>query len=112
MQGAVMAVLRHGFHAKHTPWLAAVALLLGACGSSPYVDSRREAGQIESVGPSTLNRVVICYSKTATSEAEALKLAESECAKTGRVPRWDREERWTCTMVAPRRVFYTCVAKS
>jgi len=106
-----MAVLRHGFHAKHAPWLVATALLLGACGGSPYVDSRREAGQTEPVGPSTLNRVSICYSKTATSEAEALKLAESECAKTGRVPRLDGEERWTCTMVAPRRVFYSCVTK-
>ena len=86
-------------------------VLLGACGTPPYIDSRREAGQTEPVGTSTPNRVAICYSKSATATAEVQKLAESECAKTGRVPRLDHEDRWTCTMVAPRRVFYSCVAK-
>lgn len=110
-----MAVLRPGSRlgsgVKRAAWLGAALFMLAACGTPPYVDSRREAGQIEPVGTSNLNRVAICYSKTDTSAAEVLKLAESECAKTGRIPKLDHEERWTCTMVAPRRVFYSCVAK-
>ena len=109
--GAAMAVLRQGFRAKCAAGLGAAAILLAACGTPPYVDSRREAGQIELVGTSNPNRVAICYFQTATAAAETLKLAESECAKTGRVPQLDHEDRWACTMVAPRRIFYSCVAK-
>ncbi len=91
--------------------LGTTTLLLGACGSAAYVDSRREAGQNEPVGTSTADMVAICYSKSPATTAQVLKLAESECAKTGRVAQYQREERWTCTAVAPRRVFYSCVAK-
>jgi hypothetical protein len=105
-----MAVLRRGLKAKQTLWLGAASLMLAAC-AAPYVDSRREAGQLTPVGTSNPNRVAICYSKTDTSAEEIVKLAESECAKTGRVPKLDHEDRWTCTMVAPRRIFYSCVAK-
>lgn len=86
-------------------------LLLAACGARPYVDSRREAGQKEPVGTSTPNLVAICYSKGGSTPADLLKLAESECAKTDRVARVDHEERWTCTMLTPRKIFYSCVAK-
>jgi hypothetical protein len=109
-----MAAFRPGLSAKRTVWLKAgagiVLVLLAGC-AAPYVDSRREAGQLTPVGTSTPNRVAICYTKSATSAEEVRKLAESECAKTGRVPRLDHEDRWTCTMVAPRRIFYSCVAK-
>ena len=106
-----MTVLRPGLRAKCAAGLVAAAVLLAACGTPPYVDSRREAGQMEPVGTSNPNRVAICYSQTATTAVEILKLAESECAKTGRVPQLDHEDRWACTMVAPRRIFYSCVAK-
>lgn len=105
--------LNRTYGAKCAVWLAlGVAVLqLGACGTEVYVDSRREAGQKEPVGTSNPNLVAICYSKSATTTAEVLKLAESECAKTGRVPQFHHEDRWTCTMTAPRRIFYSCVAK-
>jgi len=38
-------------------------------------------------------------------------LADSECAKTDRIARLTYEERWTCTMLTPRRIFYACMAK-
>ena len=90
---------------------AAGPLLLASCGTLPYVDSRREAGQKEPLGPSTADMVAICYSKNDAAATELLKLAESECAKTGRVPVFDHEDRWACTAVAPRRIFYRCTAK-
>jgi hypothetical protein len=108
-----MALLRRSIGFKRAGWLilAATGLMLGSCGTGAYVDSRREAGQKEPVGTSTPNLVAICYSKTATSTEETLKLAESECAKTGRIPKYHHEDRWTCTMIAPRRIFFSCVAK-
>ncbi len=109
-----MTVLRPRMTAKRSAWvaLATTTLLLGGCSSGAYIDSRREAGQLAPVGTSTPDVVAICYSKTKNAAADVLKLAESECAKTGRVPQRAREDRWSCTMIAPRRVFYSCVAKS
>jgi hypothetical protein len=86
-------------------------MLLSACGTTAYVDSRREAGQTTPVGMSNPNRVAICSSKSATAAPEVQKLAESECAKTDRIPQFSAEERWGCTMTAPRRIFYSCVPK-
>jgi hypothetical protein len=108
----LMALLRQGHKAVGTAWLIlSLAAVLSGCGSNAYVDSRREAGQTTPVGMSNPNRVAICYSKSATAALEVQKLAESECAKTGRVPKFSAEQRWGCTMIAPRRVFYSCVAK-
>ncbi|MBY0510985.1 MAG: hypothetical protein K2P94_12655 [Rhodospirillaceae bacterium] len=107
-----MALLRQSHKAKGTAWLIlGLGAALSGCGTTAYVDSRREAGQTTPVGMSNPNRVAICYSKSATAAAEVEKLAESECARTGRVPQFSAEERWGCTMIAPRRVFYSCVAK-
>ncbi len=97
-------------YTRPSAWMA-VVLLVGGCGSAPYVDSRREAGQMAPVGPSTPDLVAICYSSTAAATAEVMKLAESECAKTGRAAQLDHEDRWACTMLAPRRTFYRCVTK-
>ena len=109
----LVTLLRRLLRAKYAGGLAiaSAALPLAACGTPPYVDSRREAGQKVPVGPSTPDLVVICYSNSATAVAEVMKLAESECAKTNRVPKLEHEERLTCTMLTPRRVFYSCVAK-
>ena len=86
-------------------------LLLGGCGTAVYVDSRREAGQSAPVGASTADMVAICYSKSPATSAEVLKLAESECAKTGRTAVLHHEDRWGCAMLTPRRIFFTCAAK-
>ncbi len=90
----------------------ALALLLGSCGTAPYVDSRREAGQREPVGTSTPDVVAICYSSRNATPEQLFKLAESECAKTGRVPELADQAEWSCTMFAPTRIFYRCVANS
>ncbi len=84
---------------------------LSACGTAPYVDSRREAGQREPVGTSTADVVAICYSSQSTTPEAIYKLAESECAKTGRVPELAEQRDWSCTLFAPTRIFYRCVAK-
>lgn len=88
-----------------------LTFVLGACGTAPYVDSRREAGQREPVGPSTPDLVAICYSSQSATPEEIYKLAESECAKTGRVPQLADQVDWSCTLFTPTRIFYRCTAK-
>ena len=91
--------------------LFALTLLLNACGTAPYVDSRREAGQRDPVGTSTADMVAICYSSQSATPEEIHNLAVSECAKTGRVPELAGQAEWSCTLFAPTRIFYRCTAK-
>lgn len=90
--------------------LLPLLLLLSACGTAPYVDSRREAGQRTPVGSSTSDVVAICYSSQSATPEEIFKLAESECAKTGRTPVLAEQTDWSCTLLAPTRIFYRCTA--
>jgi hypothetical protein len=88
--------------------LALACALLTGC-AAPHVDSRREAGQTAPVGPSTPDMVAICYGHAKAAQAQTL--ADSECAKTGRVAHFDHANAWSCTLVAPTRGFYRCIAK-
>ncbi len=85
-----------------------VATLVG-CGTAPYVDSRREAGQTTPVGWSTPDRVAICYSSSSSTPADVLRLATAECAKTGRTARFDGQDVGGCVLLAPTRAFFKCV---
>ncbi len=105
---------RAGTQARSTRvWILAVFLGLGltsGCTSDPFVDGRREAGATRNIGPSTLNRVAICFNGRTTPQQAVLELAESECAKTDRVPQYDGQDRFSCTWGNPTRAFYRCVA--
>lgn len=104
---ARMALLRRFPGAPYGRWVWAGGLfVLAAC-----TGARREAGQREPVGPSTLDRVAICYSTRDSAQDTVLRLAESECAKTSRVPVRAFEQPWGCTMVSPRRIYFDCVPK-
>ena len=90
---------------------AALALFLAGCGGAPYVDSRREAGQRLPAGTSTADTVAICYSSQSATSEEVYRLAESECAKSDRAAEPAGQADWSCTLSAPTRVFYRCVAR-
>ncbi len=87
------------------------AIFLAGCATTPYVDSRREAGQKVPIGPSTAEMPAICYSNFGSGRVAAAKLADSECAKTGRIAAFDHENAWSCTLRTPTRAFFRCVAK-
>ncbi|MHB1207440.1 MAG: hypothetical protein ACYCZX_17875 [Rhodospirillaceae bacterium] len=89
---------------------ALFAPILSGC-ASPYVDSRREAGQTKPVGASTPDMVAICFAPAKTPRTAVLAQAQPECAKTGRVAVYDHEDPWSCTLRAPTRAFYRCSAK-
>ena len=94
-------------------WILAVFLvggLVSGCASEPFVDGRREAGSTRNIGPSTLNRVAICFNSRTTPADVVMELAESECSKTDRVPRYEGQDRFDCTWGNPSRAFFRCVA--
>ena len=94
-------------------WILVVFLMSGlfsACSSDPFIDGRREAGATRDIGPSTVNRVAICYNSRSTTAEAVLRLAESECAITERVPRYDGEDIFACSVVNPTRAYFRCVA--
>ena len=84
-------------------------LLLESCAGQPYVDARREAGKRITVGTSNDDMVAICHAGR-KPPADAVKLAESECAKTQRVPRFEQSIHFTCTLKTPTRSYFRCVA--
>ena len=90
---------------------AALMMSVAGCGGTPYIDSRREAGQTTPVGMSTPDRVAICYSSRSTSREALLRMADAECAKTGRAARYESQDGFACVMFAPTRAYFRCVPR-
>jgi hypothetical protein len=88
-----------------------VALMLWGCGSAPFVDSRREAGQTVPVGASTPDRVAICYSSRGAAPRDVIALAQAECAKTARTAQFDGQDEFRCALLTPTRAFFKCVGR-
>ena len=84
-------------------------LTLAGCGTAPFVDGRREAGQTTPVGVSTPDRVAVCYSSQSATPAQVIALAETECAKTNRRAQFDGQDPLRCALLAPTRAFFKCV---
>lgn len=85
-------------------------LFLSACTQlNPFVDARREAGQVLTVGQSTPDRIAICYNPLWADMDEVQKLADEACAQTQRKAQPDGEKYFTCTLVSPVTTFYKCI---
>jgi hypothetical protein len=87
-----------------------LAVGLAACSGPAYVDMRREAGQVPTVGAASLSKPVICYSVRQASPQEVLAMAQEVCARTDRVPLYQSSDWLTCTLRQPRRAVFQCVA--
>jgi hypothetical protein len=89
--------------------LLAVAVLLTACGGDPWVDSRREAGSLKTVGDSQPNRPAICYSgDIADVGPQLLAMANQVCAKSGTHARYLGSTSWQCRILTPHRAYFAC----
>ena len=84
-------------------------LLLTAC--APYIDERREAGQVAHVGQSKKNVIAICYHSWRTDEDELLAMANEACAQSGRKAQYSDEKIFNCTFFTPNTRFFKCVPK-
>lgn len=94
------------------PWITGVFLAavgLAGCATEPFIDGRREAGSTRTVGRSSASVVAICYNSRSTTPEIVWQMAESECAKTDRLPRYDREDVMSCSVSNPTRIYFRCV---
>ncbi len=95
---------------KQKLFLITALLLLCSCGSvKPFVDSRREAGQRDTVGQSTTDVIAVCYNKFISDKSQTYDLAEAECQKSRRHAVYERYSSFTCSLIAPNTAFYRCV---
>lgn len=90
--------------------LLIVGLFLASCAQfEPFVDARREAGHVETIGQSTPDKVAICYNPIWSDDQEIEKLAVEACAQTKRKPQFDEKKYFTGTLVNPATAFYQCI---
>ncbi|MBQ8251456.1 MAG: hypothetical protein IJY92_06060 [Alphaproteobacteria bacterium] len=85
--------------------------LLSACAQfEPFVDERREAGQIETVGSSKPGSPVVCSGFWTTKE-ERFLLAQAECEKMGKIAQSKSIHSFECKLFAPVKETFVCVSK-
>ena len=90
-------------------WIIGCVLLLSACGQvGPFVDTRREAGQVQTVGQSKPGRPAICYNPIWSSEEKIKELADQECQKINRKAVYEDTKWFSCCFINPSTAFYTC----
>ena len=83
-------------------------LFLSACSQfEPFIDSRREAGQVVLVGSSTRNKPVVCYGLIG-NQSDFDNLAERECAKENKKALFEKVETFSCKIFTPQKAIYRC----
>lgn len=86
-----------------------LATCLAACSElGPFIDARREAGKVKTVGQSQPNRIAVCYNPVWDSDEAVLALATEGCAKQKKKPVFSEKKYFNCRLVAPNTAFYDC----
>lgn len=85
----------------------ALCLVCSCAQVYPFVDARREAGQVKTVGSSTKDNPVICYGFFGTEE-ERFALAQAECEKTGRIAVFKEKKIFDCKLLVPSKDIFEC----
>ena len=89
--------------------LIGVILLTGVmAGCAPFIDSRREAGQVKTVGQSTPDRPAVCYMPFWTGEETLQAMADEVCAKQNKKAVLADTSYFNCRLFAPNTAFYRC----
>jgi len=87
-------------------------VLFGCSGSlAPYIhnpdefnrDSPNFAKELTDI-----SSVAICYNGSATTPKDLLALAESACAKFGKVAKFGHQDLLQCPLMTPARAFFRC----
>ena len=87
-----------------------LVVTLTACSQlEPFVDARREAGQVEPIGQSRKERVAICYNPLWHSSEELQELAEEACESQKKNAVYETTEYFNCRFVNPNTNFYNCL---
>ena len=90
-------------------FILGITLFVSACGQfTPFIDARREAGQVELIGQSTPDKVAVCYNPIWSDQKKVKELAKEECAKTNRKAVYDDTKWFSCRLVNPSTAFFNC----
>lgn len=85
--------------------------LVSACAQfEPFVDARREAGQVATVGSSKPEAPVVC-SGVFTSQKERQALADEECKKIGKKAVSESVSLFDCKLFLPVKERFICVGE-
>jgi hypothetical protein len=104
-------VFKKGLEMKKGFLILSLVLFVSACAEfSPFVDARREAGQITPVGSSRPDAPVVC-SGLFTDASERLALAEAECQKIGKKAQSVQVSSFDCKLFLPVKEKFVCVEK-
>ncbi len=97
--------------AFHIFGMCALVFLTACAEVRPFVDTRKEAGQIAPVGRSTPDRIAVCYNPLWHQRKAARKLADAACAQTARRAVFDEAATsyFTCRLLTPAVAFYDCI---
>lgn len=94
---------------KKTVFLILISCCVAGCAEiAPFIDSRREAGQVELVGQSKPNRVAVCHHRWWHEEETVRALAEAECAQQNKKAVYDGQAFFNCRFMTPTTSFYRC----
>ncbi len=81
-------------------------VLLGGCAS--YVDARREAGQVATVGASRPNAPVVCSAMWVDAQ-DRLSMAQKECDKLKKQAVSTEIDVFACSLFAPVKETFSCI---
>lgn len=82
--------------------------LVGCAEVMPFIDSRREAGQVQPIGQSTPDRIAVCYNPLWHNEEYVKKLADDACAANKKTAVYDDTKYFNCRLISPNTAFYRC----
>lgn len=89
--------------------LGIVLIGLTACSEvGPFVDARREAGQVQTVGQSRPDKIAVCYNPIWHSEKSVEQLAAEACAVQKKEAAYAETMYFNCRLMTPNTAFYTC----
>jgi hypothetical protein len=82
---------------------------LTACSEvRPFIDSRREAGEIQPVGQSRPDRIAVCYNPIWDDKSDYEELAVQACSDRGKKAVYDTTAYFNCRLLLPNTAFYKC----
>lgn len=82
--------------------------LVGCAEVMPFIDSRREAGQVQPIGQSTPEKIAVCYNPLWHDENDVKKLAEDACAVNKKTAVYADTKYFNCRLISPNTAFYQC----
>jgi hypothetical protein len=93
-----------------------VGLLTAACTApEPYAFTEEEFNRslptFRKTNPD-MKEVIVCYGKSGATPQQIVEIARQECAKIGKVPRFNRQDYLVCPVTTPVSVHYDCLAPS